>query len=244
MMRRVCGCERGMALVVVLMVLIVVSLGIIALTNGVANMHRTPTEFGRSDEAYNAATAGLNVARGYLNGLAYDTATPSVLPQGTVGTATYNVAIAYTSLAPESTADGKTTWYRRIYTVTSTGACEHARRILQQSLTLIWERRDQEVVTEWNMGDYGVLSDGSLDINGNVTATNVHTNADLSVRGASVVLAGSAHGLATGSPGLVSHAPLVAIPEVPWDKLAEGDYGTYVVPPGTDLKKLDRKSVV
>ena len=59
-----------------MILLVVVCLGILAMSNGVSNMTRSAKNYDRSNQCYDAANAGLTVTRGYLVGLAADAAVP------------------------------------------------------------------------------------------------------------------------------------------------------------------------
>ncbi|RPJ30604.1 MAG: hypothetical protein EHM35_12605, partial [Planctomycetaceae bacterium] len=85
--------QRGVALIIVLVILIVVSLGILAMSNGVVNMRRSSIVFGHANEAYNAASAGLNAARGYVKGVGVDGALVGSF-EGTLGGSTYTVTLS------------------------------------------------------------------------------------------------------------------------------------------------------
>lgn len=253
--------ERGVALIMVLAVLVVISLGILAFVNGVENMQRSAVQFGRSDEAYNAAIAGLSVARGYIAGLAPET-TPGAndISDGSVGSGVYSVAISCTAdtahsdpdwveLAPAPGQPLNVTKYKKdtvtLCTVTSTGTCNNATRILRNDITIT--RRQIKTVTTvtetytppatppppepYVYSTYDILSGGSMGLTGNVDAGDgsvLHTNQDFSASGSvnfgTAYATGTAETSGSVDGSVTSGVAPVAVPTVNWEAAKDPGY--------------------
>ena len=145
--------EKGIAFVVMMILLIVVCLGILAMSNGVSNMTRSAKNYDRSNQCYDAANAGLTMARGHLLGLAETDPLPDVsagptvknlnLPNGTLGSVQFFPQIQANKTKTNQSIDkydGKTlicTIYYYEYTLVSTAQNLPAKRALTQDVTLV-----------------------------------------------------------------------------------------------------------
>lgn len=200
--------EKGIALIIVIAVMIVVSLGILALTNGVGNMQRSAVSFGRADVSYSAATTGLSVARAYIKGLSYETDAKSSL-DGTVNGATYDVTIAVDGVPTPpgspilktvtTVVDGENVTYNlemwtKTYKVTSLGECGQAKRNLSYKLVVNKIKKISET-TEYSIA-YDVLAGGDLNLSGQSNFGKVHTNNNFSGSGNAAVQSATASGAA------------------------------------------------
>lgn len=261
------GGQRGAALVIMLAVLIVVSIGILAMTNGIGNMQRSAVNFGRADQAYNAASTGLNAARAYLKSLAFETVIENVTFGDELVSADedetvlgrYNVTIKLTN-SDEDYEDvvigdvdgipimGRFWDNRYTYNVRSEGSSSagQGKRILEQVMVLRRVITPSRERRQWRDTSYIVLANGNLKLGGNANFGNVHTNANFLGDGSAAVTEASAVGTAAhkGSFSYVTltpHAQPIAIPEPDWAALAAGGPNgtTYVLKPGEDLKQLD-----
>ncbi|MGE5551675.1 MAG: hypothetical protein ACM3ZC_14270 [Bacteroidota bacterium] len=205
--------QRGIALIMVVSVLIVVSLGMIVLYNGVGNMNRSAHIFGSSDESYNAASAGLSVAHGYIAGLPFGTAPPACeVKTGSVGNGQYRIVIQSTLFSQDTDwvylgtdpSDPNTELYKQdtVYdcNVSSTGSSNDARRVLETNYIVTFRnlRKDKTeikfhspepqppVKVPYIVSTYDILTGGSLTMEGDVDAgsnSKLHTNQDFTVNG-------------------------------------------------------------
>ncbi len=200
-----CRGQRGVALMIVLAILVVVSLGILAMSNGAVNMRRSSIMFGRANEAYNAASAGLSAARGYLKGLSYENTAITSLA-GTLGAAGYDVSIALTGQTPAGTPitqkifdnsgneipDKYIKKWVKTYTIASTGASNPAKRVLRYKVSVT----KTQLISSMLQIDttYDIVSGGNLDLSGLANFGKVHTNQDLKGSGNAHVNTGTCSG--------------------------------------------------
>lgn len=221
--------QKGVALILVLASLIIVSLGILAMTNGVSNMSRTAVSFGQADESYNAATAGLSAARAYIKGLGYEQ-TPQSTLTGTVGAGQYTTTILYDHeddpIETRSQDDGSIvyTTKKKYYTVTAVGTSGKARRTLRYMLIMRQTETQSTTFTGTFEPQYDILCGGDLEVGGNGNIGTVHTNGLFDGSGSAEVdgvttTSGTLHQTSRMNGKIRDGIPPVPIPEPDWDTL-------------------------